>query len=86
MNFPNGLVGSWGQSAGKRGFREVEPVCKPGPDFEACARDQLLGTGAVVLGVALFVGFSGLVVWFVLTDQWFSLRDHLRRRRDRKRS
>ena len=72
---------SWwelGQSAGNRGFREIEPVCKPGPDFDSCSRDQLIGTGGVVFAVALFVGLSGFVVWFVVTDQWFALGDKIR--------
>ena len=54
MNFPNGLGGGWGQSAGNRGFREIEPVCKPGPNFDSCSRDQLIGTGVVVFAIALF--------------------------------
>ena len=70
MKFTNALSGGWGQSAGNRGFREIEPVCKPGPNFDSCSRDQLIGTGVVVFAVALFVGLSGFVVWFVVTDQW----------------
>ena len=54
MNFTNGLGGGWGQSAGNRGFREIEPVCKPGPNFDSCSRDQLIGTGGVVFAIALF--------------------------------
>ncbi|GIS14544.1 MAG: hypothetical protein CM15mP116_11270 [Synechococcus sp.] len=64
MNFPNGLGGGWGQSAGNRGFREIQPVCKPGPDFDTCAREQLIGSTGVVLAIVLFVGLSGFVVWF----------------------
>ena len=85
MNFPNGFGSGWGQSGGNRGFREIEPVCKPGPDFDSCARHQLIGSSAVVLAIALFVGLSGFVVWFVVTDQWFALGDKLRRLRHRKR-
>ena len=33
MNFTNGIGGGLGQSAGNRGFREIEPVCQPGPNF-----------------------------------------------------
>ena len=62
MNFTNGLGGGWGQSAGKRGFLEIEPICKPCPNFDPCSRDQLIGTGAVVFAVVLFVGLSGFVV------------------------
>ena len=85
LNFPSGLGGGWGQSAGNRGFRELEPVCKPGPNFDSCSRDQLVGTGGVVLAIALFVGLSGFVVWFVVSDQWFVLKDQMRALRSRHR-
>ena len=85
MNFPNGLGGGWDQSPGNRGFREIEPVCKPGPNFDSCSRDQLIGTGGVVLAIALFVCLSGFVVWFVVSDQWFVLKDQMRALRSRKR-
>ena len=67
MSFPNGLGGGLGPSAGKRGFRQIEPVCKPGPNFDSCRRDQLISTGGVVFAVALF-GLSGFVIWFVVND------------------
>ena len=54
MNFTNGLGGGWVQSAGYRVFREIEPVCKPGPNSDSCSRDQLIGTGVVVFAIALF--------------------------------
>ena len=85
MNFPNGLGGGWGQSAGNRGFREIKPVCEPGPDFDACRRDQLTGTSSVVLAIALFVCLSGFVVWFLVTDQWFALQDKIRLMQHRRR-
>ena len=83
MNFPSGYGGSWGQSAGNRGFREIEPVCKPGPNFDSCSRDQLVGTAGVVLAIALFVCLSGFVVWFVVSDQWFVLKDQISARNRR---
>ena len=85
MNFPNRLGGGWGQSAGNRGFREIEPVCKPGPNFDSCSLDQLIGTGGVVFAIALFVCLSGFVVWFVVTDQWFAFGDKIRSLRSQKR-
>ena len=84
MNFPNGLGGGWGQSAGNRGFREIQPFCKPGPDFNACARERFIGSSGVVLSIGLFVGLSGFVVWFVVTDQWFALGDVIRSWRRRR--
>ena len=30
---------------------------------------ELIGTGGVVLAIALFVCLSGFVVWFVVSDQ-----------------
>ena len=83
--FQGALGGGLGQSAGNRGFREIEPVCKPGPNFDSCSRDQLIGTGGVVLAIALFVCLSGFVVWFVVSDQWFVLKDQMRALRSRKR-
>ena len=79
------MGGGWGQSAGNRGFREIEPVCKPGPNFDSCSRDQLLGSGGVVLAIAFFVCLSGFVVWFVVSDQSFVLKDQMRALRSRKR-
>ena len=79
---------SWwglGSKRGQPGFRDIEPVCKPGPNFDSCSRDQLIGTGGVVFAVALFVGLSGFVVWFVVTDQWFALGDKIRSLRSQKR-
>lgn len=83
MNVPTGLVGGLGQSAGNRGFRDSEPVCKPGPDFDSCTRDQLIGTGGVVLAIVEFVDLSGFVVWFVVSDQWIALKDKIRAWRHR---
>ena len=85
MNFPSGYGGNWGQSAGKRGFREIEPLCKPGLNFDSCTRDQLIGDGVVVLAIALFVCLSGFVVWFVVSDQWFALKDKIHALRFRNR-
>jgi hypothetical protein len=78
MRFPNGLGGGWDQSAGNRGFRVIESVCKSGPNFDSCSCEQLIGTGRVVFAVALFVSISGFVVWFVVTDQLFALGDKIR--------
>ena len=86
MNLPNGQGGGWGQSGGNRGFRDIEPACKPGPDFDSCNREQLVGSAAVMLGIALFVSVSGLIIWFIETDQWFVLRDKIRSWRERHRS
>jgi len=77
MNFPNGLGGDWVQSVGNRGFREIEPVCKQGPNFDLCTRDQRIGIVGVVFAGALFVCLSGFVVWFVVTDQGFDLGDKI---------
>ena len=58
MNFVNGLGAGWGQSGGNRGLRAIEPVCKPGPNFESCSRDQLIGTGGAVFALALCLPIS----------------------------
>ena len=78
-------AGFGGQSVGNCGFREIQPVCKPGPDFDTCAREQLIGSTGVVLAIVLFVGLSGFVVWFLDTDQWFALGDRIRSWRHRQR-
>ena len=64
---------------------EIQHQCKLGPNFDACAREQLIGSGEVVLAIGLFVGLYGFVVWFVITDryQWFVLGDRIRSIRDR---
>lgn len=79
---------SWwwlGSKRGNRGFREIEPLCKPGPNFDSCSRDEFIGTGVVVFAVAVFVFLSGFFVWFVVTDQWFVLGDKIRSLRSQKR-
>ena len=77
----------WGLGAkrGQPGFREIEPICKPGTNFDTCSRDPLIATGGVVFALALFVGLSGFFVWFVVTDQWFALGDKIRSLRSQKR-
>ena len=82
MNLPVALSEGWGQSAGKRGFRDIQPVCKPGPDFDSCRRNQLIGTGGMLGIITVFVGITGFVVWFVVTDQWFALGEKIRSLRD----
>ena len=64
MNFPNGLGGGWGQSAGNRGFREIQPVCKPGPDFDTCAREQLIASTGVVLAIVFSLAYRALLSGF----------------------
>ena len=58
MNFPNRLGGGCGQSASNRGFQEIEPICKPGLNFDSFSRDQLIGTNRIICVVALFVCLS----------------------------
>ena len=79
MNFPNRLSGGCGQSASNRGFQEIEPICKPGPNFDSFSRDQLIGTNRVIGTVALFVCLSGFFVWFALGEKVRSVRSHHQR-------
>ena len=83
MNFPNGLGGGWGQSAGNRGLPRFNPSASQGLTH-ACARERFIGSSGVVLSIGLFVGLSGFVVWFVVTDQWFALGDVIRSWRRRR--
>ena len=79
MNFPNRLGGGCGQSASNRGFQEIEPICKPGPNFDSFSRDQLIGTDGVIFAVPLFVCLSGFFVWFALGEKVLSVRSHHQR-------
>ena len=86
MSFPDGVGGGWVHSACNRGFRKIQPVCKPGPGFDALVRDGLVGTSGVVLVSELFAGPSGFEVWLVIADQWFSLGDKIRSCCNRRRA
>ena len=56
-----GVGGAGG--VGDQGFREIVPRCKPGPDFEACRQDLLIGGAGLVLWVAAtFAVVGGLLV------------------------
>jgi len=77
-------AGVGGKALATVDFARFNPLCKPGPDFDACARERLMDSTSVVLAIVLFVGLSGFVVWFVITDQWFALGDTIRSWRHRK--
>ena len=55
---------------GNQGFREIVPRCKPGPDFEACRRDLLVGGTGLVLWVVATFAVVGGACWFVLSGRW----------------
>ena len=63
-----GVGGAGG--VGDQGFREIVPRCKPGPDFEACRRDLLIGGAGLVLWVVATFAVVGGACWFVLSGRW----------------
>ena len=52
--------GAGGTAAGgNRGFREIVPQCEPGPDFEACRQETMVGASLVTLFVVAVVVLVG---------------------------
>ena len=63
-----GVGGAGG--VGDQGFRKIVPRCKPGPDFEACRRDLLIGGAGLMLWVVATFAVVGGACWFVLSGRW----------------
>ena len=59
-----------GSRAGDQGFREIVPRCQPGPDFEACRRDLLIGGAGLILWGGGTFSVAGGACWFVLSGRW----------------
>ena len=59
-----------GGRSGDQGFREIVPRCQPGPDFEACRRDLLIGGAGLILWVVATFAVVGGVCWYVLSGRW----------------
>ena len=59
-----------GSRLGDQGFREIVPRCKPGPDFEACRRDLLIGGAGLTVWVVATIAVIGVACWFVLSGRW----------------
>ena len=59
-----------GSRAGDQGFREIVPRCQPGPDFEACRRDLLIGGAGLILWGGGTFSVAGGARWFVLSGRW----------------
>ena len=63
-----GVGGAGG--VGDQGFREIIPPCEPGPDFEACRRDLLIGGAGLMLWVVATFAVVGGSCWLVLSGRW----------------
>ena len=59
-----------GGGGGFQGFTEIDPRCKPGPDFEACRRDLLIEGAGLILWLVLTLSVVGGACWFVLSGRW----------------
>ena len=68
MEYGGGTV--LGSRAGDQGFGEIVPRCNPGPNFEACRRDLLIGGAGLVLWVVATFVVVGGACWFVLSGRW----------------
>ena len=76
-------VGVWAKALATVDFDSLNSSAKPVPYFDWCSRDQFVGTGGLVLSIALSICLSGFVVWFVVSDQWFVLKDQISARNRR---
>ena len=52
-----------------QGFRAVKPSCKPGPDFEACRRDKLIGGAGVLIWAVAAFAITEFACWFALSGR-----------------
>ena len=55
---------------GGQGFREIVPRCEPGPDFEACRHDLLMGGAGLMIWVVTTFAVTGVACWLVLSGKW----------------
>ena len=71
MSYGSGFGG-----AGYRGniFREIKPVCEPGPDFEACRAEKLTEAALLLAVLAAFLAVTGTWIWLVLSGRGEMLR------------
>ena len=71
MSYGSGFGG-----AGDRGniFREIMPVCEPGPEFEACRAEKVTEAALLLSVVAAFLAVTGTWIWLVLSGRWELLR------------
>jgi len=65
----SGLAISYVLAWRDQGFRTVEPSCKPGPDFEACRRDKLIGSAGLLIWVVAAFAITGFTCWFALSGR-----------------
>ena len=65
----SGLAISYVVAWRDQGFRAVEPLCKPGPDFEACRRDKLVGGAGVLIWAVAAFAITGFACWFALSGR-----------------
>ena len=71
MSYGRGFGG-----AGDRGniFREIKPVCEPGPEFEACRVEKLTEAALLLAVIAAVLTVTGTWIWLVLSGRWELLR------------
>ena len=71
MSYATGFGGG-----GDRGnvFREIKPVCEPGPEFEACRAEKVTEAALLLAVVAAFLAVTGTWIWLVLSGRWELLR------------
>ena len=63
--------GAGGTGGGRDlGFRKIVPQCEPGPDYEACRHETIVGVSVVVLVVVAAVVLVGSTSWLVLSGRW----------------
>ena len=71
MSYGSGFGG-----AGDRGniFREIKPVCEPGPELEACRAEKVTEAVLLLAVVAAFLAVTGTWNWLVFSGRWELLR------------
>ena len=61
-------------------FREIKPVCEPGPEFEACRAEKVTEAALLLAIAAAFLAVTGTWIWLVLSGRWELLRiTHLKK-------
>ena len=71
MSYGSGFGGA---GVGGNIFREIKPVCEPGPEFEACRAEKVTEAALLLAVVAAFLAVTGTWIWLVLSGRWELLR------------
>jgi len=72
MSYASGIGGA--RAGNGNIFREIKPLCEPGPEFDSCRTEHLTEIGLLLAFIAAFSAITGAWIWLVLSGRWELLR------------